>query len=123
MIQSELRLGNWVCYRDKRNLQVSNLGDFFQTVNSLTLQDGSDDISDYTPIPLTPEILVKAGFVKANTTDNYIIFINGIAFGISANGDVDMDYMEFEEVCNIKYLHTLQNLYFALTGEELTFEL
>lgn len=60
-------------------------------------------------IPLTPEILEKCGFVQtsAATFGNGII---GIYFG-------EGEY--FYNHGKGKYLHQLQNLYFALTGEEL----
>lgn len=72
------------------------------------------------PIELTPEILEKwCGFEMQSTTSNYAININGYAMGISNNGYVDFDYLELEKISNVKYLHQLQNLIYALTGKEL----
>ena len=82
------------------------------------------------PIPLTEEWLIKFGFtadeqswfhkkiqahsfkrnsVSFNTEDNKCI--------ISCRGFEEVTQVELK---HIKHVHSLQNLYFALTGEELT---
>jgi hypothetical protein len=71
------------------------------------------------PIQLTDEILLKCGFEKV---DEYY-FLNGYW----ASFDADFPLCFGNDGCcqreiikqNIKHLHQLQNLYFALTGEEL----
>lgn len=73
------------------------------------------------PIPLTEEILLKCGF-----TERYdeVFFI--------ATGYVEIIYLKGELYLSIEgqllplqceHLHQLQNLYFALTGEELEVKL
>ena len=65
------------------------------------------------PIPLTEEWLVEFGFEKALNgwwSDNEIWSYNDGKFYLGAN-----TYLS-----NVKYVHQLQNLYFALTNEELT---
>lgn len=76
------------------------------------------------PIPLTEELLVKAGFKKHLDT----IFIHwskeGGMFEISTrepNGSYGL-WVNGTIGC-FQYLHQLQNLYFALTGTELTIKL
>lgn len=66
----------------------------------------------YTPIPLTPEILEKCGFEKCSCGG----WKHGIHISKYDNGKL------YYKTVIIKYLHQLQNLYFALTGEELTFK-
>jgi len=65
--------------------------------------------SDFEPIPLNEEWLLKFGFSGWDKGNYTMILSNG-------------NFMEFEYVIakNIKYVHQLQNLYFALTNEELT---
>src|SRR6266516_2837844 len=68
------------------------------------------------PIPITPEWLERCTFKKDFNisryfeTDNYLIDLN--------QGQ-DLSGISVE----IKYLHQLQNLYYALTGEELSITL
>lgn len=65
------------------------------------------------PIPLTEEWLVKFGWEKSGEwfyMDYYEMNLNGIFNPSDAHYTIHND---------IKYVHQLQNLYFALTGEEL----
>lgn len=83
------------------------------------------DLKDCSPIPLSPEILEKCGFVKKG---RYAIGVGG--YQVFVNGRIELlqpkkggpYILAFHEV-KIAYLHQLQNLYFALTGEELTINL
>lgn len=73
------------------------------------------------PIELTPEILEAAGFVNVNHIHGYSFYNFQ-----QKNRPVIRIYDSKTEVHtyilnnHVKYLHQLQNLYFALTGEELT---
>lgn len=80
-------------------------------------------------IQLTEEILLKCGFEKNMHIYHYkdIIRIDWfeIEFMVRFKAEIDEDverYVEFKNM-EIKYLHQLQNLYFALTGEELEVKL
>ncbi len=70
-------------------------------------------------IPLTEEWLAKLGFEKIenpNNTGTFLWTINEIGFIQS-----DKFYCaSIDSLIEIQYVHQLQNLYFALTGEELT---
>ena len=80
------------------------------------------------PIPLTPEILEKCGFGKIE-----IELELGAIFGIIKKGlhPLMLKYNFLQASCfygfyygtKVEYLHQLQNLYFALTGEELEINL
>lgn len=98
---SELRLGNWVSCEGKPYQVNMNILQSF-TVSPVWMD----------PIPLTPEILEKCDFdewgFQIVRKDGYI--------SIQANQYI-MD--EENEIATCEYLHQLQNLYFALTGEEL----
>jgi hypothetical protein len=71
-------------------------------------------LSNFSPIPLTEEWLLNLGFVKGLSGAFYI---GDCIFHISGYlSDKFDDYMIKD---NIKYVHQLQNIFFALTGEEL----
>lgn len=113
MIQAkELRIGNL--------LQSAN-GYFTYEV---TLRDLRAIIagSKSRPIPLTEERLLGAGYSvvsESSTGKMYAYMINGVF-----NSDLTLVFWKdsgkiFRGDLEIKYYHQLQNLYFALTGEEL----
>jgi hypothetical protein len=123
MEAKELRIGNLV---------TSN-GFQFKTVKEI-MNDGLSFIDDpdlplswIRPIPLTEEWLIKFGFTK--NRNKFYIGINYGLYSVHRVGDAfDHWYLhhEFDKskriTSNILYVHQLQNLYFALTGEELTFK-
>jgi hypothetical protein len=119
MKASELRIGNLL--RDKvtkTELKVIKLTEkdivtFVIDRSKFPLQDGWG----IEPIPLTEEWLFKLGF----ETD-HIEWWNGIiCLGIFKDGIyyLPTDQISFRIGKEIEYVHQLQNLYFALTGEEL----
>lgn len=81
----------------------------------------------YKPIPLTEDILVKLGF-EIDSVDRPRLYAD-----YKVINPITKDYMiELKNVgkgwfyrngyFKIDYVHQLQNLYFALCGEELTFK-
>lgn len=70
------------------------------------------------PIPLTEEWLVKFGF--NNKGNKYTIDNSRIICHLKI--DIKVSGSKYR-LNHIKNVHQLQNLYFALTGEELTIEL
>lgn len=76
----------------------------------------------YSPIPLTPEILEKCGFENRSASTDYLFSLGDIHIGGSQKRFLPSYWGEsgLEAYGNeLKYLHQLQNIYFALTGEEL----
>jgi len=124
MKATELRIGNYVkCY-------VKGITDRFDTVqlNIYHLTDICKQIKDYKyePIPLTEEWLLKFGFQDTDSYFNLLDFpdfritwsVRVVESGERKNFWLDENFLEvFQQ--NIKHVHQLQNLYFALTGEEL----
>jgi len=82
-----------------------------------------DFCKEFTPIPLTKEWLVKFGFkrkhFKSTGTDHFTIGEVTI-FCDTISGSIVYDMLITINAINLDYVHQLQNLYFALTGEELT---
>lgn len=83
------------------------------------------------PIPLTPEILQAVGFKQGdNTNVNAHFFTTTLVMP----GEISIDINPENGICflvdrdeniklkPVKYLHTLQNLLFALTGQELIYK-
>lgn len=133
MIQAnELRIGNWI--------QINN-GDgkrppYNYGITSHDIEEIDRYGDDYFPIKLTPEILEKCGFESRtvtvkdrygeNTSNHFDIELEGgnNIFLLEQNVDgVKFFIFESPVTVYVRYLHQLQNLYFALTGEELTVKL
>lgn len=117
MITSELRLGNWVTGRNDSPMQVASIS---KGTIGLHMPDSEVDNFEYddkeiNPILLTGKILEQCGFMCENMYFllGQLLIINGDSLEFMYRGS----YIE-------KYptsLHELQNLYFSLTGQELTF--
>jgi hypothetical protein len=102
MEENELRIGNWVLSPTQGEIQIENGWQI-------------DEGEEVKPIPLTEEWLEKFGFEYSDL-----------------NGDSGLwkippfqiygKYNQFlyDYRLDVNYVHQLQNLYFALTGEELT---
>ena len=87
-------------------------------------------IENFEPIPLTEEWLLKFGFSK---NENYVLQIETTLMPLSITlsdnypnekykaWDYEDENFSYHIISNnIKHVHKLQNLYHALTGEELT---
>ena len=123
---TELRIENFI--NDNNNFTMQVVGLFDDEV-LLNFEGNEGDVFVYTgkqlellkPIHLTEDILVKLGFKKtANPRelkygDYSILLLNEIRFVI-------YNYMENPPSVKVSTVHQLQNLFFALTGEELTFK-
>jgi hypothetical protein len=75
-----------------------------------------------TPIPLTEEWLLRFGFFGVNKA--YFVH-NKSKFLLEYTKDLNGDwYIMVNEIPRVylEHVHQLQNLYFALTGKELTLE-
>ena len=134
MIQAnELRIGNWVTYNqesvDKGTEIIPIKVPCINVEAAVSLDDGFTNsyfFNEINPIPLTPEILVKCGFKKLNnawvpidySATDYLKW----SFTIWDNKDGTYRYNSAEFIPELKYLHQLQNLYYALTGEELIYK-
>jgi hypothetical protein len=117
----ELRVGN--------NIKIDGI---VVTIDERTIFDFNHDKRVKEPIPLTEDILLKCGFeqpfrkdffiksIYGNFEDGYYIFVNPNGSGIATSKDnIEISRNEIK----IQYLHQLQNLYFALTNQELTITL
>lgn len=136
---NELRIGNWVTdqFYDsfKTMIQVDSQND--KGINLIIEDDGrypeiasrwiepEYKYEQLFGIPLTPEILEKCGFEKDYTgyrhTSQFSIYITKDGYFMPAWMDKAVwPYPLFDK--KMEYLHQFQNLYHALTGEELPFQ-
>lgn len=103
---NELRVGNLVKWGDK-TMVVS-----YHHIRICTIKEKENN---YEPIPITPKILEGCGFYKTGD-----IFDKG---RIELHFNPELGDYRYNRVdggaTSLYYLHELQNLYFALTGEEL----
>ena len=116
MKAAELRIGNWIQSSSNKEYQI-NLS-WYECCKDST--EGRDIQLDTFPIPLTEEWLIKFGFDriieddKGNEYCNILYSLNGIDIWFYD----EWKYFDLKQ--SIKSVHQLQNLYLALTGEELT---
>ena len=131
MKASDLRIGNWVQRLDGSKFQIRAQDfDFIENVR---------DFLKPKPIELTPEILEKAGltyyeiggsstrfkykegyYSLCNTLGEVFLENNGNGFSVQT---ITYYHADSTEIAFVKYLHELQNLYFALTHQELNINL
>ena len=82
-------------------------------------------LSVFQPIPLTEEWLVKFGFYGKYKSVNTQWSLGGFSIQQESNVDEEHNTIPTEQRFHynwdfvVEYVHSLQNLYFALTGEEL----
>jgi hypothetical protein len=112
MKANELRIGN---YLFAKGTEVIRFTSFFGLCNTETYPER------YSSIPLTEEWLKRFGFEKDGTNYQKGWFY---LHGNNKTGSVDFllnePYSNKYNATVLQYVHQLQNLYFALTGEELT---
>jgi hypothetical protein len=124
MIQAnELRIGNYVNEYNVGVLQARILD--FECILNGDINYQSIELTDYWLINFGFKIIdkkyslnycgesMKFGILETDVKNPFILYFHG-RFGFNINeGRRNGDYC-------IKYIHQLQNLYFALTGKELT---
>lgn len=149
MKSNELRIGNWINIYDDFNAKVTGMTNTNKAwfVKNPHNDDCAFNVHQIKPIPLTEEWLLKFGFIDDNKTNRkeyklIFTYINWCLFGNTPESNYFRVYQETDKnkyhedirgyylgefqvyaslsfVITIKYVHQLQNLYFALTGKEL----
>ena len=128
MKAEELRIGNFVLFCEKVFCMDFNaMHDFYI----------DNDFDELKPIIITEEILLNFGFEECK--DYYFCGKSMFFYDINKsleNSEFFIYFNENNKIClssmenddtvskslNIKHVHQLQNLYFALTGQELQYE-
>ncbi len=129
---NELRVDNYVAHSDHPGDYFTIRGVCKDRVHPIELIDNSgyaikeDDLSKIMPIPITPELLEKCGFTKMGSSvytdvecyelDGYFMAGGQLHKFINNNTSVFLNI-------KIKFLHQIQNIFFALRNKELTINL
>lgn len=133
MKASELRIGNlvqgvkykspWkiVCFYGESMLNVDAGGANFTYI---TDYEHAGSLDEFEPIPLTPEWIEQLGFKRLkglNNNEFYSLHTGFIEFQWECFGGGIMVALDIDTITTLNcfYVHQLQNLYFALTGQEL----
>lgn len=128
MKANELRIGNLIEYKIEDELderkewwEVSKV-DF----QDLTWLDSNPEDSDFRPIKLTEEWLLKFWFKYREFLNDFFIKIDNENILIIEKEVIGFSMFKCEPnqrkyfLTKIYYVHQLQNLFFSLCGEELT---
>lgn len=126
----DLRIGNLIDHSFNGIVKVNGIHPSLDKLHIDCVKEQGEgkkawrDIKEFSPIPLTEEWLVRFGFeyddeFEGNVYDSDL----GVSIGVS--GDItyfmgNLETMWTDVLQETKYVNQLQNLYFALTGEELT---
>ena len=127
MKANELRIGNWVCFIDEIVCISAIKNNLYEGNGAIRINRNKilwHSLDDFKPIPLTKEWLLRFGFSKTESNeyyqfydlDNFRVFL-----GIKVTQSVFVTWKDcqIEDSVNNLSVHQLQNLYFALTGQEL----
>lgn len=119
MTVSELRIGNWVAH-DGLPFYIRDVEDLRDIER--TLKHGT-----FTPIPLTEDWLRKFGFEDNSyamfykyVDNEFFITVSFKDYAHTQLSEHPVEVNDYSLPLDCKYVHQLQNLYFALTGKELT---
>lgn len=130
MNPKELRIGNYVYaewHKSKETFQVQEIYNTHGENYSVGCTESGCQVTDYAPIPLTEEWLVKFGFEQHDVYKGcYDKDFNIIKIQFDVDGmlcyfhdGIDWGTFNYKSDYTIKYVHQLQNLYFSLTGKDL----
>jgi hypothetical protein len=115
MEAKELRIGNY--YNGDISKEVNIQQITYEDIKEL-FQDSQDDY--YQPIKLTEEWLFKFGFQIDDKDECYIYdTVHLVSLYKGFNGGYQRIINGYNDGVELNHVHQLQNLYFALTGEEL----
>ena len=111
---NELRIGNWLEYHLYGEKCVQQIDQFdFEFISEGILRCAN-------PIQLSKDWLIKFGFLKiADLNNSYVFPSQEFGYTIIGN-DKGGWFMMFFNTIKIEYVHQIQNIYFAITGQELT---
>lgn len=124
----ELRIGNLLMYSDNSGIwEVSGIHEFGVDCFDY-IEETYMEYENFEPIPLTEEWLINLGFEYYKVLSHYRIVLEDVWYQVKINEEgkflfsfTNLNYDEANHMPPkfIKYVHQLQNLYFALAGNEL----
>ena len=117
ILSTDVRRKNLVMY-DNRVFEIDTIAEEFPTLNTIEFGIGVVSWNKLEPIPLTEEWLLKFGLKQTFISKIHLHFIKGSFHLLKRVNHIQIWY----ENIDVKYVHQLQNLYFALTNQELTIQ-
>lgn len=126
----ELRIGNLVLLSKNYKDNIHKVEEIYtDEVKVTSIEDGGCfprmTMRSILPIPLDPEWLERCGLFENGSLYKGDLRFKGrghLTIEVIKNGGLGY-FAPFNKTIEIKYLHQLQNFYFALTGEELNVKL
>jgi hypothetical protein len=118
--KNEFRPGNWFrCQDHYYRFESFDNGPIFKQIEG-TEADKAISIEDFKPIRLTKKLVLKCGFMPFDKSgENF--YVHHTEFDLK--WQEDEVYIDCISIPHIKYLHQLQNLYFAFSGKEMKIDL
>jgi hypothetical protein len=115
MKATDFRIGNFVLY-DNRIFKTEIISDLFPTIGTPAFSIGVVDWKNIHGIPITEDWLIKFGFEKrkecyVHFSFKLIDYKKYYIFDWAVGGNTE-----------IQFVHELQNLFFALTNNELIYK-
>lgn len=124
MKETELRIGNFVEFENEV-FRMHTITELYPILDTDLFGAYVVEWDKLSPIPLTEEWLVDFGFIDKYKSCNKDWSIYGFTINQQSDEDDDGNKIPQEQIFyyqyqyGIKYVHQLQNLYFALIGKEL----
>ena len=125
MKANDLRIGNWlICYDERVSVtQIRKDTVHYEYLSKMgNIISTGEDIENFKPIPLTEEILLRWGFEKDNETYSWSKLFNfdnyDYLFELECWPNDDNFYFQ-SKYRKVEYVHDMQNLFKALTDQEL----
>ena len=132
-MENELRIGNLVKWEDESNEIVQITGIYldkemdnkdyyaisFIDPYGITENDGTAFLDEFIGIPITKEWLLHFEFKLSTNKGCTYYYPKNDEYEIFIVGENSLFNVNDSPLINIKYVHQLQNIIFALTGEEL----
>lgn len=113
---SDIRIGNYLEFDGELSI-VKEIDEQGLVVDIPKLEEKEwIDLFQFSVIPLTEEWLINLGFNNSQVSS---LFTNKIALRNSIKSKFTLRVSDALAEIEVKYVHQLQNLYHALTGEEL----
>lgn len=129
MIQeTEIRIGNWFTHNEnwsyRRDADIGSFNFQWENRDWYALGECTISLDNIEPIALTPELLLQCGFENKKISPDYWELPDEKCIeSWATNFSYYLPYYTLDTYTGsikIKYLHQLQNLYYSLTGKELT---
>ncbi len=131
VVSKEFRIGNLVQY-DSRVFEIHSILEDVPLLNTSEFGVGVVDFEHLHYLPITRQELIRLGFIEYKNTFNFTIKIGDYfscgnrktsTLKIRLTGANNWNVTNFaNKTIYLKHVHEVQNLYFAMTKNELNYE-